>query len=148
MLTPLRLLAFFCLAWSNNSAYGQYIVAERLWDKSDEILLVRILSEEDDSISPVINCTYDVQIAILMVYKLTRLDNDVKELRFARLHKCPEPNVAHDDRLRQDRQYIVFLMSQQSGAAMNGTIYALSDYVLGIQEYSENLEQFLLGKRD
>ena len=148
MLKLLRVIVFFGLAWSNGSTYGQYVVAQRLWRDSDEILLVTILSEEDDSISPVINCTYDVRAAIQKTYKLTRLDREVKELRFVRLHKCPEPHVPQDDLLKRDKQYVIFLISEHPGRTMEGTIYALSDYVLGIQEYNENLERFLQGMRD
>ena len=137
----------------NSLAYSQYRASEYLWSLSDEVLLVKVLQEEPELWRSITTCTSDVTVGVLTIYKSQRIAQDVKQLTFARLFDCSTtPNANDAPMLKKDKQYIIFLSSENLGEVEHAgeakkKVYALVDLVLGIQEYSNELEGFLKSKQ-
>lgn len=133
---------------SGSLVYGQYRATEALWNLSDEILLITVTHEEKPLLQSLTDCKSHVTAGIVKSYKTTRLSPELKQLIFLRMFDCENGN----QKLMQNKQYIVFLSSENPGYVQASReekkiVYPLSDLVLGIQLYNEPLEEFLLTKQ-
>jgi len=137
----------------NSLAYSQYSVSEHLWSVSDEILLVRVLKEQPDLLRSITTCTSEVTVEVVNRYKTLRLGSEEKQLTFSRLYYCSmESPVTDGDMLKQDKQYVIFLSSEKPGTIKRTgeaarKIYSLTDLLLGVLEYSKDLEEYLQSKQ-
>ncbi|MFN7651903.1 MAG: hypothetical protein ACK5PC_01650 [Cyclobacteriaceae bacterium] len=142
------LLLVDSLVYCQNLVYDNYQVSSYLRSHSDEILLVKVVSEEF-SLPQSFNCPSFVTVQILKNYKSTRLMADLTQLVFTRLYECSSKPVADSSKLILGKKYIIFLSSQKTGSIKRSEevakkIYHLADHGLGIQEFNDELEAFLL----
>lgn len=151
MLRYLKAVIIFGLLLPNSLAYSQYRASDNLWTLSDEILLIKVTNEEFE-LAQSLHCTSFVTVEVLKNYKSTRLAADLKQLVFTRLYDCSKKPVVDSAKLKRERQYIIFLSSQPHGEVQRAgeakeRFYSLADIALGIQEYTDQLEEFLLTKQ-
>lgn len=153
MLKYRKATLIFGLTMLTRLAYCQYEASEYLWSHSDEVLLVRIIKEEPDLLRSITTCTSRVTVEISSVFKGKRFTGDTKQVVFVRLYYCSmEQPITEGDMLRKDKQYALFLSSENPGefsraGESSRKIYPLVDNLLGIQEYTKDWEGFLLTKQ-
>lgn len=127
-------------------AFGQgYESIEHLFSKADEILVVKVLNEKTASES-YMTCKSYVTAEITQQLKITRLNADTRKIQFVRILGCTEGNIFPPDRiLDKEKRFIVFLSSANPGydSISNMNEYALSDYILGLQAYTEDIFRYL-----
>ncbi|NOS93401.1 MAG: hypothetical protein HOP30_15890 [Cyclobacteriaceae bacterium] len=145
-----RIIIIIGLMLFSTITKGQGIAAfEFLYSLSDEIIVVKITNERTASES-LIQCKSYVDARIVEGLKVKRLLPDEKIIHFVRILSCNEKgNVPEGLLLDKSKQYIIFLSSESPGydTIGNHKEYALSDYILGIQEYSEDLAKYLRSKQ-
>lgn len=130
-------------------AFGQgYESIEHLFSKADEILVVKVLNEKTTSES-YMTCKSYITAEITQQLKITRLNADTRKIQFVRILGCTEGNIFPPERiLDKKKRFIVFLSSVDPGydSISNMIEYPLSDYILGLQAYTEDLFKYLQNK--
>ncbi len=91
-------------------------------------------------------CTSDATGEIIEVLKGSRFSADTKSLQFIRFLDCNKNGTINPGKsLNKENQYVVFFSSDPPGydKITKQKIYTLSDNILGVQEYKEDLLIFL-----
>jgi len=142
--TVLSLLALSHLACGQG--YGSI---EHLFLRADEILVVKIVDEKTASES-YMTCNSRVTAEIEALLKVTRLKSDTGKIHFIRILRCAEGSMFPPERiLDKGKRYILFLSSINPGYDLinKHDLYPLTDYILGIQEYTEDLFRYIQNKQ-
>ena len=139
ILTVLTFLAF-------SLAFGQgYESIDYLYSKSDEILVVKVLGEKTASES-YMTCKSYVTAEVAQQLKITRLNANTRNVQFVRILGCAKGSIfPHERILENGKRFIVFLSSANPGYdnLRNVSEYSLTDYILGLQPYTEDLFEYL-----
>jgi hypothetical protein len=156
MLKYLKLIVF-CIVVPNSLAYCQnptfdgFKATEYLMALSDEILLIKVTNEQFE-FGQSLHCTSIATVQVLKKYKLTKVPTDQTLLLFSRSYDCSHGPVADSAKLKRDQLYLLFLSSKRNGSLerpgeIAKEIYQLSDHGLGVQEYNDQLGEFLITKQ-
>jgi len=145
-----RIIVIIGLLLFSTTTKGQGTAAfEFLYSLSDEIIVVRNTNERTVSES-LIQCKCYVDAEVVERLKVNRLLPDEKIIHFVRILSCDDRgSVPEGLLLNKNKKYIIFLSSESPGydTIRNNKEYTLSDYILGIQEYSEDLAKYLRSKQ-
>lgn len=141
-------IVFFSLCLLNTSARCQhehFKVIDHLCSSSDEILLVNIIEDKPDNWGSLSTCFSEVKAVVLETFKITRYSG-TDEFKFRRMMYCGDTlSFTKGNLLQAGQPYIVFLRSGPPDLYDDivGIQYQLSDYILGVQEPTDDLYSHL-----
>jgi len=145
-----RIPAVMALLLVSTFASGQGSSAfEFLYSITDEIVIIKPLDERAASES-LIQCKSYVEAEVIENLKIKRFSANERIIHFVRILSCNEKvTVPEKLLLDKNKQYIVFLSSEVPGYDLIRKYkeYALSDHILGIREYDEDLAKYIRSKQ-
>jgi len=145
-----RITAVMALLLVRTFASGQGSSAfEFLYSITDEIVILKPINERTASES-LIQCKAYVEAEVIENLKVKRFSSNERIIHFVRILSCNEKiTVSENLLLDKNKQYIVFLSSEDPGYDLmrKHKEYGLSDLILGVHEYDEDLAKYIRSKQ-